>query len=76
MERRLGVEVESYQDLTELKTKVEYYLARPDEARAIAERGRQAVLERHTIAQRLRTMLASVAPASDAEASTATGASP
>lgn len=71
---QLGVEVESYQDLTELQTKIEYYLARPDEARTIAERGRQAVLERHTIAQRLRTMLASFAPAENAAAPTASAA--
>lgn len=57
----VGVEVESYRDLGELKAKVEHYLANPQEARRIAERGREAVLARHTISSRLRVMLESLA---------------
>jgi spore maturation protein CgeB len=68
---RVGVEVESYQDLVELRTKIEYYLARPEEARAIAERGRAAVLERHTIRQRVQHMLRSFQGAPGARASSA-----
>lgn len=54
----VGVEVESYRTLEELREKVARYLAQPDEARAIAERGRRAVLQRHRISQRVQTMLA------------------
>lgn len=68
---RVGVEVESYQDPVELRTKIEYYLARPDEARAIARRGREAVLERHTIRQRVRHMLRSFEVADGRRASSA-----
>jgi spore maturation protein CgeB len=64
----VGVEVASYRTLTELKEKVAYFLARPGEARAIAERGRQAVLTRHTIDQRVQVMLAMVLRASSAQA--------
>jgi spore maturation protein CgeB len=57
----IGVEVESYSSLTELQEKVAYYLEHPEAARTIAERGRQAVLERHTIDQRIEAMLHVVA---------------
>ena len=56
----VGEELESYRDLAELVRKVEHYSDHPDRARAIAERGRAAVLERHTIDLRLATMLGAV----------------
>lgn len=68
---RVGVEVESYQDLVELRTKLDYYLARPEEAQAIAERGRAAVLERHTIRKRVQHMLNSFDRAQGSRASSA-----
>ncbi|MCA9001604.1 MAG: glycosyltransferase, partial [Planctomycetes bacterium] len=68
----IGVEVESYRTQEELKAKVAHYLAHPEAARAIAERGRRAVLERHTIDGRLQAMLEAVlgrcAPAADSRA--------
>lgn len=54
----VGREVESYRTLRELLAKVDHYLAHPDQARAIAERGRAAVLERHRVDQRVDLMLA------------------
>ncbi len=53
----VGLEVECYKTLDELKRKVAFYLANPEAARAIAERGRTAVRTRHTIRQRVGTML-------------------
>lgn len=53
----IGREVESYATLEELCAKTAHYLAHPAEARAIAERGRAAVLERHRVDQRVSTML-------------------
>ncbi|MBM4284586.1 MAG: glycosyltransferase [Deltaproteobacteria bacterium] len=40
-----GVEAEFFADLVEMVDKVKYYLAHPDEARAIGQRGRQRCLE-------------------------------
>jgi spore maturation protein CgeB len=54
---KLGQELVCYRDLNDLTSKVEYYLAHPDEAHAIAERGRARVERDHTIAQRLQQML-------------------
>lgn len=53
----VGVEVESYRDISELRAKVAHYLAHEGEAREIAARGREAVLERHRIDARVRGML-------------------
>jgi len=53
----IGKELESYHTLDELEQKVEYYLAHPDEARAIAARGLEAVRTRHTVQHRVRTLL-------------------
>jgi spore maturation protein CgeB len=53
----LGVELESYATFDELREKVAYYLAHPEEARHVAQRGREAVLERHRIDQRVAHML-------------------
>jgi len=57
----IGDEIESYRTLDELREKVAHYLADPDEARFIAERGRRAVLTRHVIAERVRYMVERVA---------------
>jgi hypothetical protein len=54
----LGVEIESYRTLAELEAKIERYRADPQLARTIAQRGRAAVCERHTIRERVRRMLA------------------
>ncbi len=56
----VGLEVESYRTLGELCAKTEHYLAHPEAAAAIAARGREAVLTRHRVDQRVATMLAAV----------------
>lgn len=53
----VGEELETYRTREELVEKVSYYLEHPDEARAIAARGRTAIVERHTVRQRVRRML-------------------
>ncbi|MCP5023267.1 MAG: glycosyltransferase [bacterium] len=60
----IGVEVESYRTLGELTSKVEYFLEHPEEARTIAQRGRESVLQRHTIRGRVAHMLDAVSAAS------------
>jgi len=50
-------ELVSYRSLGELREKLAHYLAHPEEARRIAERGRARVLREHTIAARLKQML-------------------
>ncbi|MFT7485575.1 MAG: spore maturation protein CgeB, partial [Candidatus Paceibacteria bacterium] len=54
----LGVEIESYRSVQELQEKVQHYLAHPEQAREIAQRGYHAVLARHTIRCRVQHMLA------------------
>jgi len=54
----VGVELESYRTRDECREKVQYFLEHPGEARAIAERGLQAVRERHSFQLRVRHMLA------------------
>lgn len=61
----IGVEVESYRTLHELMGKVEHFLKHPEQARAIAQRGREAVLQRHTIRGRVSFMLDAVAGTCD-----------
>jgi Glycosyl transferases group 1/DUF based on E. rectale Gene description (DUF3880) len=56
----VGFEIESYRTLAELREKVSYYLENPDQASAIAARGRTAVLGRHRIDDRVRMMLGRV----------------
>jgi len=53
----VGVEVEAYSTLDELVKKAAFYLANPEAARAIADRGMRAVRSRHTIRLRLEHML-------------------
>ncbi len=56
----VGEELESFRDADELERKVRHYLAHPDEARAVAKRGRAAVLERHRFDDRIAHALASL----------------
>jgi spore maturation protein CgeB len=69
----IGVEVECYATADELEAKVAHYLANPGAAHAIAQRGRAAVLQRHTIAARVARMLA-VSGAGGANAANAANA--
>jgi spore maturation protein CgeB len=54
----VGTEVESYQTLAELQAKARHFLDHPKEAAKVAEAGRRAVLERHSMPQRLDSILA------------------
>ncbi len=54
----VGIEIETWSSFAELADKARALLAEPARARAIAERGRLACLERHTIRRRVETMLA------------------
>ncbi len=53
----VGRELETYRELPELIDKVRHYAARPELRRSIAERGRRAVEERHSVRARVRAML-------------------
>jgi hypothetical protein len=53
----IGVEVEAWSSLEELVSKASFYLNNPEAARAVAERGMNAVRTRHTIRQRVQQML-------------------
>jgi len=55
-----GEEVVEYRDLGELRRRLDYYLARPDEARAIGENARRRALAEHTLRHRIEEMLAVV----------------
>lgn len=50
----------TYEDADELAVLVDHYLNHPDERRARAERGRAAVLARHTFAHRVDAIIAEV----------------
>lgn len=54
----IGEELESWSSIDELIEKVRFYKKHPDAARRIAERGRIAVVERHSMADRVSAMLA------------------
>lgn len=54
----IGEELESWSSIDELVEKVRFYKKHPDAARRIAERGRIAVVERHSMADRVSAMLA------------------
>jgi spore maturation protein CgeB len=54
--------VVTYTDRAGLHDAVEHYLAHPAERRALAERGRAAVLARHAFAHRADTLLAALEP--------------
>jgi len=55
-----GEEVVVYRDLGELKRQLDFYLAHPDEARAIGENARRRALTEHTLRHRIEEMLAVV----------------
>jgi glycosyltransferase involved in cell wall biosynthesis len=55
---KLGVELESWKNLAELKAKIAFYKANPEKRRAIAEAGRERVLKEHTTLQRVQQILA------------------
>ena len=55
-----GEEVVAYRDLRELRRQLDYYLAHPDEARAIGANARQRALAEHTLRHRLDEILAVV----------------
>ena len=55
-----GEEIVGYRDLGELRRHLDYYLAHPDEARAIGENARQRALAEHTLRHRIDEMLATV----------------
>jgi spore maturation protein CgeB len=57
---RLDDEMASFRDAAELKRKIAYYLAHPDEAREIAARGRARVMAEHTYEHRARQVIAQV----------------
>jgi hypothetical protein len=57
----VGRELDTFRTADELLAKVDHYLAHPDEARAIAERGRARVLRDHTTQARVKHMLGALA---------------
>jgi spore maturation protein CgeB len=57
---RLDEEMASFRDAAELRRKIAHYLAHPDEARELAERGRARVLAEHTYEHRARQVIAQV----------------
>jgi hypothetical protein len=60
IDAELGDAVETYRGAADLRAKVEHWLARPDERRERARRGRELVLERHTAEHRARQLLAAI----------------
>jgi spore maturation protein CgeB len=55
-----GEEVVTYRDLGDLRRQLDYYLAHPDEARAIGANARRRALAEHTLRHRIQEMLAVV----------------
>jgi len=55
-----GEEIVAYRDLPELRRQLDFYLAHPDEARAIGENARHRALAEHTLRHRIEEMLAAV----------------
>lgn len=52
-----GKEIETFSNLPELREKLDYYLARPEERQKIARAGRKRVLEEHTFERRMEELL-------------------
>ena len=52
-----GEEVVAFEDLADLRRQLDYYLAHPDEARAIGENARRRALAEHTLRHRLEEMM-------------------
>jgi len=55
-----GEEIVAYRDLGELRRQLDFYLAHPDEARAIGANARRRALAEHTLRHRIEEMLAAV----------------
>jgi len=53
-----GDEVVTYRDLAELRRHLDYYLAHPDEARAIGDNALRRALKEHTVRHRLEEVIA------------------
>ncbi len=53
-------EIALFSSLLEMKEKIDYYLAHPQERTKIAESGRRRALEEHTYAHRLKSMLSTI----------------
>jgi spore maturation protein CgeB len=53
-----GDEVVTYRDLAGLRRQLDYYLAHPDEARAIGQNAMRRALKEHTVRHRIDEMLA------------------
>jgi spore maturation protein CgeB len=53
-----GEEVVAFRDLAELRRLLDYYLARPDEARAIGDAARRRALAEHTVRHRIEEIIA------------------
>jgi spore maturation protein CgeB len=51
-------EVVAYRDLQELRRQLDYYLAHPDEARAIGQNALRRALKEHTLRHRIEEMIA------------------
>jgi spore maturation protein CgeB len=54
---KMGTELISYRNASDLREKVSYYLSHPDEAAEIAGAGHRAVVQRHAIRGRIKEML-------------------
>jgi spore maturation protein CgeB len=52
-----GDEVVTYRDLPGLRRQLDYYLAHPDEARAIGQNARRRALKEHTLRHRIDEMM-------------------
>ncbi|MBD3167242.1 glycosyltransferase, partial [bacterium] len=53
----VGRELATFRDLSTCRAAIDHYLAHPDEARSIAEAGRERVLREHTYVHRMREAL-------------------
>ena len=62
MDEEFDCSVATFRDRTELLDRVDHYLAHPDERMALAEKGRRAVLGRHTFGHRIDVLADAVAP--------------
>ena len=54
----VGREIETYQSLSDLQDKIDYYLANPGKAHEIAQLGYRRVIKDHQITQRLASLIA------------------
>ena len=55
-----GEEIVAYRDLGELRRQLDFYLAHPEEARAIGANARRRALAEHTLRHRIEEMLTAV----------------